>query len=206
MLTLLTRYKRRRSNHRGLNTGHYAGQWENISFIFFPPLPKIYTANTAKYSEIQRFAVPIFGSQTKKMKGFSRHIGHQKMPSRVSEFSLATTVYARVQLPSFINLKPDESGITWWVKWSTLYYTENGEIKEYDLGNLDYEGDYKRPEVEDEEVEEYEEEVPEDIEEALEAWEEYQKNDEEKSDDWIKAMEHKIALYHEHLADVARGK
>ena len=128
------------------------------------------------------------------------------MPSRVSEFSLATTVYARVQLPSFINLKPDESGITWWVKWSTLYYTENGEIKEYDLGNLDYEGDYKRPEVEDEEVEEYEEEVPEDIEEALEAWEEYQKNDEEKSDDWIKAMEHKIALYHEHLADVARGK
>jgi len=96
--------------------------------------------------------------------------------------------------------------MTWWVKWSTLYYTEGGEIKEYDLGNLDYEGDYKRPEVEDEEVEEYEEEVPEDIEEALEAWEEYQNNDEEKSDDWIKAMEHKIALYHEHLADVARGK
>ena len=128
------------------------------------------------------------------------------MPSRVSEFSLATTVYARVQLPSFINLKPDEAGVSWWVKYSTLYYEEGGEVKEYELGCLDYDGDYKRPEVEDEEVEQYEEEVPEDIEEAMEAWEEYQNNEEEKSEGWIKAMEDKIALYHEHLADIARGK
>jgi len=128
------------------------------------------------------------------------------MPVRVSEFIINVSVSASVQLPSFINLKPDEDGFNWWVKYNTLYYREGDEVKEYDLGLLEYDGDYKRPEITDQETERYEEEVPEDIEEALEAWEEYQTNDEEKSDEWIEAMEAKIALYHEMMADIARGK
>jgi len=134
------------------------------------------------------------------------------MPVRVSEFSLSTTLYARVQLPSFINLDPEDAGHGWWVKWNTLYYHEKGsdgrlsdEVKQYDLGHLDYDGDYKRPEIEDVEEEDYTEEVPDDIEEAMEAWDAYQ-NDGGKSDEWVALMEHKIALYQETMADIARGK
>ena len=54
-----------------------AGQWVKKSFIFFIGLPKMPTANTAKYSEIQRntavrcgYTVAFFGTARKKMKVF----------------------------------------------------------------------------------------------------------------------------------------
>jgi len=132
------------------------------------------------------------------------------MPTRVTEFNVCVAVYARVEVPSHINLKPDEEGWRWWVRWNTLYYHEDGVIKEYGLGSLDYEGDYKRPGIDDVEEEEYEE-IPEDIEEALEAWAEYQKkkaadDDEDYTDEWIAMMEHKLELYHEHQLDIILGK
>jgi len=128
------------------------------------------------------------------------------MPHRVKTLSLRTEVSATVNIPSYINIDPDEEGNRWWIKWNTLYYREEEEVKEYDLGNLDYDGDYKRPDTTVEEDEEYAESIPEDIEEALEAWEAYQNKEEEHSAEWVEMMEHKIALYHETMAEIARGK
>jgi len=108
------------------------------------------------------------------------------MPSRVTSFSLTATVYAHVELPSFINLNPDEEGCGWWVKWDTLYYKEGEEVKEYQLKYLDYEGDYKHPRIEYVEEEEIKEDESEEEEEEID--------------------EAKVALYHEELADIARGK
>lgn len=134
------------------------------------------------------------------------------MPTRVKEFNLCVEVCARVEVPPHINLDPEMEGRLggWWVRYDVLYYTEDGEVKEYALGNVEYEGDYKRPEARDMEEEEYEE-VPEDIEEALEAWAEYQKKKEAKDDDsyteeWIRMMEHKLELHHEHQLDIILGK
>jgi len=141
------------------------------------------------------------------MKGFfSQRNGRGKMPHRVKVLTLRTEVSATVNIPSYINIDPDDEGNHWWIKWNTLYYREGGVVKEYDLGNLDYDGDYKRPDTNVEEDEEYAESIPEDIEEALEAWEAYQNKEEEHSAEWVEMMEHKIALYHETMAEIARGK
>jgi len=63
-------------------------------------------------------------------------------------------VYAFVKIPAHIMLDPEKEGIDWFVKYDTLFYDIKGEQKEYNLGSLCFDGDYKRPEVSIEETEE----------------------------------------------------
>jgi len=71
------------------------------------------------------------------------------MPSRVSKMRLAVAVYADVVIPSYINLDPSEEGSQWFVRYDTLHYKEDGQDKKYPLHDVAYDGDYKRPEVEE---------------------------------------------------------
>lgn len=78
---------------------------------------------------------------------------------RVVSMSLQVQVYATVTLPSWIHLNPEREGIDWFVRYSTLNYKDKDkEWKEWDLGTLDYDGCYKRPDIEVQEEEECESE------------------------------------------------
>ena len=128
------------------------------------------------------------------------------MPSRVKSVVLTVEVSTSVNIPSWINLEPDEEGNHWWIRYNTLYYKEDGEVKEYDLDLPNqWDGDYKRPEAEVDEEEDYEEEI-EDYEEALEAWNAYQRGDSKLSDGMIRMLEEKVEMYLELQAEIARGK
>ena len=69
--------------------------------------------------------------------------------SRVVSMSLTVQVYAEVKLPSWVVLNPEREGIDWWVRYFTLHYKDTDDVwKEYDFGNIDYDGDCRRPDVE----------------------------------------------------------
>jgi hypothetical protein len=91
--------------------------------------------------------------------------------SRVVSIALTVQVNANVNLPSWIHLTPERDGIDWYVRYNTLHYVEDNEWKEYDLGLLEYDGDYKRPEIEVTEEEKIEDETDEEDEEAAAEYE-----------------------------------
>lgn len=76
---------------------------------------------------------------------------------RVTRVSLTALVYAEISLPSWIKLDADREGIDWWVKYHTLYYKKKGEDswEEYHL-ELNYDGDYKWPDIKVEDTEDSE--------------------------------------------------
>jgi hypothetical protein len=84
--------------------------------------------------------------------------GQSKMVKRVKSITTSVVVYNTVEIPEDIYLNPEEEWDTWWIKYDCLYYTDKDgkEQKHYFVSN--YDGDYKRPDFEEVELEDVPEE------------------------------------------------